>query len=72
MFNTSERGGGRLRVPKDAAEFTIKILAQENHTWQGTIRWLNTEKKEESFRSALELIRLVDSALNPPGECDSA
>ena len=52
------------RKPK-SAEFTIKILSQENHTWQGNICWLN-EEKEQNFRSALELIRLLDSAFAIP------
>jgi hypothetical protein len=42
--------------------FIIRILNQQNATWQGTITRM--EKKEEQyFRSLLELIKLIDSAL---------
>ena len=43
-------------------KFVIDICCQENHTWQGTIHWVN-ENKKEYFRSVLEMIRLIDSAL---------
>lgn len=43
-------------------EFLIEIKSQENHSWQGTINWLK-ENRKEHFRSAIELIRLIDSAL---------
>lgn len=47
--------------------FVVEIKSQENHTWQGTITWVEGKKKE-NFRSALELIRLMDSTL--AGESD--
>ena len=43
--------------------FVVEVKCQENHTWQGTIQWVEGQKKE-NFRSALELIRLMDSALS--------
>ncbi len=39
--------------------FVIKIYGHKNQTWQGKIVWVE-EKKEVRFRSALELIRLID------------
>ena len=42
--------------------FVIEVKSQENSTWQGTITWVEGKKKE-NFRSALELIRLIDSTL---------
>lgn len=42
--------------------FVVSIKGTENHSWQGTITWVNG-KKSENFRSALELIKLIDSAL---------
>ena len=42
--------------------FVIEVKSQENSTWQGTIAWVEGKKKE-NFRSALELIRLIDSTL---------
>ena len=34
----------------------------DNATWQGEVTWAEANKKK-SFRSALELIRLIDGAL---------
>lgn len=42
--------------------FVIRIMNTQNATWQGTVTWTD-EKREVPFRSALELIRLMDSAL---------
>lgn len=42
--------------------FVVTIKSMENHTWQGTVSWVEG-KKQENFRSALELIRLMDSVL---------
>ena len=42
--------------------FVVDIIDQQNASWQGTVKWVNTGKKE-NFRSALELLRLIDSAL---------
>jgi len=52
---------------KPNQSFVVEIKSQENHTWQGTITWVEGKKKE-NFRSALELIRLMDSTLS--GESD--
>ncbi|MDR3294958.1 MAG: hypothetical protein LBT26_03870 [Clostridiales Family XIII bacterium] len=40
----------------------VQILNQQNATWQGTVNWME-EKETQPFRSLLELIRLMDSAL---------
>jgi len=45
------------------ATFTIRVLFRQNASWQGTVSWLEGEM-EESFRSVLELILLMDSALS--------
>ena len=47
--------------------FVVEIKSQENHTRQGTITWVEGKKKV-NFRSALEMIRLMDSTLS--GESD--
>ena len=44
------------------ATFSVRILFRQNASWQGSIQWLEG-KGEESFRSVLELISLMDSAL---------
>lgn len=43
--------------------FVVSIRSQENHTWQGTVTWVE-EQKQENFRSVLELLRLMDSAIS--------
>ena len=47
--------------------FLIEIKDTQNESWQGIIQWVNG-KKSENFRSALELIKLIDSALNSSEE----
>lgn len=43
--------------------FVVHIIDQENSTWQGRVTWL--EKKEtKSFRSLLELVKLMDGAVD--------
>ena len=43
------------------ATFYLKVLFRQNASWQGTVRWAETGQ-EESFRSVLELLLLMDSA----------
>ena len=42
--------------------FIVEISHQQNATWQGTVTWVD-KNKTQSFRSALELIRLIDSTM---------
>lgn len=52
---------------KNLRTFIIQIKGTENGTWQGTVDWV--EKKERvAFRSALELIRLMDSSIDDQEE----
>ncbi|MCJ7855134.1 hypothetical protein MUJ63_02325 [Lachnospiraceae bacterium NSJ-143] len=44
------------------ATFCVNIKFRQNSTWQGEAVWLETGKKE-SFRSALELLIMLDRAL---------
>lgn len=43
--------------------FTLQVLFQQHTSWQGTVSWIEGKKKE-NFRSVLELLLLIDSALN--------
>ena len=45
------------------ATFALRILFRQNASWQGTIFW-SEGNQEESFRSVLELLFLMDSALS--------
>lgn len=43
------------------ATFVVQVMYRQNATWQGKVAW--SEKNEtKNFRSALELIKLIDSA----------
>ena len=42
--------------------FVVNILDQQNATWQGTVTWTDGQKTMP-FRSALELLHLIDSSL---------
>lgn len=45
------------------ASFIVRVTSRQNATWQGCISW--TERGvTKHFRSALELIKLIDSALD--------
>ena len=50
-------------MPGKLATFGIRILFRQNASWQGSIRWTEGGQ-EESFRSVLEMITLLDSALS--------
>lgn len=45
--------------------FVVNICYCENSTWQGYVVWAEKNKKEY-FRSALELMKLIDDALSMP------
>lgn len=56
-----------LRPPKgDKATFMLHIRFRQHTSWQGTIHW-KEQHLEQSFRSVLELILLMDSALQETG-----
>ena len=47
----------------EMATFELKIMFRQNASWQGMVLWKETGK-EESFRSVLELLMLMHSALS--------
>ncbi len=52
------------RIPyhgRKKGTFIVKVDYCENETWQGRVTWAE-ENKTEHFRSALELIKLIDGA----------
>ena len=44
------------------ATFEVKILFRQHASWQGCVTWLEG-RQEQSFRSVLELLLLIDSAI---------
>lgn len=53
--------GSRVRKGSEAT-FELRVIFRQHTSWQGVIAWLE-EKREQSFRSVLEMILLMDSAL---------
>lgn len=63
----SEEGKGAEKAQSDIREgllgtFKIRILFRQNASWQGCVEWIEGETAE-SFRSVLELIFLIKSAI---------
>lgn len=50
------------KISTGKSTFIVQIQFCQNSSWQGTVAWTE-QKKEQRFRSALELIRLIDEAL---------
>lgn len=44
----------------EKATFILQIKFRQNASWQGTIQWVE-KKRTLNFRSALELIKIIDS-----------
>lgn len=51
-----------LRRRGAKATFWIRVLYRQYTSWQGEVTWVERQKKEH-FRSVLELLGLIDSAL---------
>lgn len=47
--------------------FIVQIKYRQNATWQGQVVWAEQNRKEY-FRSALELLRLIDGAMSAGAE----
>ena len=59
------------KAPGSQEAFLVQILNTQNATWQGTVTWTDG-KRIQSFRSALELIKLIDSALEEQTQEDTS
>lgn len=51
----------RLQTGK-CATFICRVLFRQNTSWQGSVTWVE-KNSEQTFRSVLELILLINSAL---------
>lgn len=51
----------------DKGTFIVHVKYRQNATWQGEVVWVE-QKKRQYFRSALELLKLIDSALDEEAE----
>jgi len=49
------------------ATFELQVLFRQHSSWQGVVLW-REGRREQSFRSVLELVMLMDSALRTEKE----
>ena len=61
----SQNGGGAKGT------FEISVRFTQNATWQGQIYWIEQNQKQ-NFRSALEMLKLMDEALADDIDEDTA
>lgn len=54
---------GEVNCQGKVATFATKVLFRQNASWQGSVLWLEGQR-EEAFRSVLELLFLIDSAIS--------
>lgn len=60
--NTIDKGNEILNMKGKEETFDVKIYFRQNASWQGTILW-EKNRTEQKFRSVLELVLLMNSAL---------
>lgn len=60
--NEVQRVDDMMEHRGDLATFVVHVQYRQNATWQGKIVWTD-KKKECAFRSALEMIKLMDEAI---------
>lgn len=48
---------------EDRGTFVVRVRHRQNATWQGEVLWAE-ENETQNFRSVLELIKLIDNALD--------
>ena len=63
------KGDSRMNIQRiqdkrgQQGTFIVQVQYRQNATWQGQVLWAEKNKKEY-FRSALELIRMIDNAVS--------
>ena len=65
---TAAQTAEAIRKRGEKATFVVRVMFRQHTSWQGSVTWLEGHN-EETFRSVLELILLMDSAL---GGCQTA
>lgn len=53
----------------DMGTFVIRVQHRQHSSWQGRVAWLDKDQTV-SFRSVLELIKIIDGALDEAGPAD--
>lgn len=52
-----------LKKHGDIGTFIIRVQHRQHSSWQGMVTWVE-ENRTVSFRSALELIKMIDGAVS--------
>ena len=50
-------------IKKHRGTFIVEVCCRENASWQGKVTWAD-KGRSQYFRSALELLKLMDQALD--------
>lgn len=58
------------KPPGKRGTFVVQVVSTQNATWQGTVTWTDG-KETRAFRSALELLRLIDSSLEGQSQAET-
>jgi hypothetical protein len=61
----SQKRSQKNKVARDAS-FLVRVLFRRNASFQGIVQWLETNKKR-NFRSSLELVTLMQEAMEDAG-----
>ena len=59
---TDRKAAMGKEMDKKGCTFILEIKDTQSQSWQGKIKWIEGQK-EETFRSVLELISLLDSVI---------
>lgn len=54
---------------KKKQTFIIEVIDTQQESWQGSIEWVQGQKKE-AFRSVIEMLRLMDSVMEQEEETE--
>ena len=55
----------------DSNTFIVKIMNRQHSTWQGNVNWVEGQKTQ-NFRSALEMLKLIDGVLDENKEMEES
>lgn len=65
-----EEPAASCRRQGNRGTFELQVLYRQHNSWQGFLHW-REQDAEQSFRSVLELVRLLDNALGGPERRDA-
>ena len=55
----------------DSNTFIVKIMNRQHSTWLGSVNWVEGQKTQ-NFRSALEMLKLIDGVLDENKEMEES